>query len=124
MTDTDDELSQLLRDYRVLTPEQRDRLVRRVIERAKSERAAAIRNLFRRLWDWMKRRAAIAELQKYDDRMLRDIGIHRSEIEAAVTRSRGATGETLATLASCSARPANVKTAPAEIVGERSGRAA
>lgn len=35
---------------------------------------------------WLKRRATIRELQGLDDRMLADIGIERSEIEATVAR--------------------------------------
>ena len=34
---------------------------------------------------WLDRRRAIKALRELDDRALRDIGIHRSHIEAAVT---------------------------------------
>jgi|GEM_PF-2079566 len=42
------------------------------------------RSLIARWADARKRRAAILELQSFDDRMLRDIGIARSEIRAVV----------------------------------------
>jgi uncharacterized protein YjiS (DUF1127 family) len=84
MSHKEDELDLLLRDHRTLTPEQRGDLVRRVVERARAYRAAAIRDLFRRLFGWMRRRAAIAQLQALDDRMLKDIGLSRGEIETAV----------------------------------------
>jgi uncharacterized protein YjiS (DUF1127 family) len=38
-------------------------------------------NLVRRLADEWRRRAIIRELQRLDDRLLRDIGISRGEIE-------------------------------------------
>jgi uncharacterized protein YjiS (DUF1127 family) len=80
----DEEFDFLLRNARNLTPEQRDRLVRRAIVRAKAYRAQAFRDLFDRLVNWIKRRVAVARLQRLDDRMLKDIGITRGEIEAAV----------------------------------------
>jgi uncharacterized protein YjiS (DUF1127 family) len=86
MSHKDDELDRLLRDYRTLTPEQHAVLMRRAIERARAYRAQAIRALFRRLFGWIRRRAAVARLQALDDRMLKDIGLDRSEIEQAVRR--------------------------------------
>jgi|SRR5262245_2004194 len=80
----DRELDLLLRGYRMLTPEQRADLNRRLIERAHAYRAAAIKDLFHRLFGWIRRRAAAAQLRALDDRMLKDIGLTRGEIEQAV----------------------------------------
>lgn len=80
----DSQLDALIRGYRHLTPEQRDEVTRQVIAEARRLRAELIRDLFRRLSGWLRRRADVARLQRLDDRMLKDIGIGRSEIEAAV----------------------------------------
>jgi uncharacterized protein YjiS (DUF1127 family) len=45
--------------------------------------------LFAAAWRWRNRRKAIRALSGLDDRMLRDIGLARCEIESAV---RGAAG--------------------------------
>lgn len=84
MDEKDRELDLHLRCYRMLTPGQRARVNRRVIERARAYRAAAIRNLFERLFGWIARRDAAARLHALDDRMLKDIGLNRGEIEQAV----------------------------------------
>ena len=59
---------------------------------ADSAPATAFGGFIRMLADWANglaahwvRREAIKTLQAMDDRALRDIGIHRSHIEAAVT---------------------------------------
>ena len=93
-------------DWRELTPEQWSELRRNAIQRAELLRhqsnvamlrkaAALIRNGAARIADsmsntfaWLKtaadRRAAIKRLQKLDDRVLKDIGMDRSEIETVV----------------------------------------
>lgn len=95
MSENDDELDRLLRDYRTLSPEQHDRLVRRVVARARAHRRETIRFLLRQLFGWIgglagwiSRRAAVLRLQKLDDRSLKDIGISRGEIEVAVRPCR------------------------------------
>jgi uncharacterized protein YjiS (DUF1127 family) len=84
MSHEEDGFDRLLRDHRTLTSEQREEMLRGVVARARAYRAATIRDLFRRLFGWMSRRAAIAQLQALDDRMLKDMGLSRGEIEAAV----------------------------------------
>ena len=103
MTHQDDEFDMLLRHHRTLTPEQHDLLVRRAVERAKAYRAEAIRSLFRRLFGWIRRRAAVARLQALDDRTLKDIGINRCEIEAIVRDPERPPREPLPGLASVTA---------------------
>jgi len=78
------DIEALIAGYRRLTPAQYTRLQERVIERAKDLRAEHLRNLFSQLLSWRRRRTAIAELNALDDAMLKDIGLHRSGIEAAV----------------------------------------
>jgi uncharacterized protein YjiS (DUF1127 family) len=84
MSHQDKELDMQLRCYRMLTPMQRAEVNRRVVERARAYRAEAIKNLFRRLFGWIRRRAAAARLHALDDRMLKDIGLNRGDIEQAV----------------------------------------
>ena len=83
-----DNLEILIRNYERLTPEQRSLVQQRVIERAKTARAAFLRSLLSRLRSWLRRRAAIAELNALDDTALKDVGLHRSGIEAAVRETR------------------------------------
>jgi uncharacterized protein YjiS (DUF1127 family) len=84
MSHDDKELDMLLRGYQKLTAEQRADVNRRLIERARAYRAAAIQALLHRLFGWVRRRAAVAQLQALDDRMLKDIGLNRGDIEHAV----------------------------------------
>jgi uncharacterized protein YjiS (DUF1127 family) len=78
------DLQRLLGNYQMLDPEQQDLVRQRVMHEARRMRAEALRDLWRRLWAWACRRAAVARLHALDDRMLKDIGLDRSGIEAAV----------------------------------------
>src|SRR5262245_32312306 len=93
-------------EHRPLTPEQWDLLTRNAVRRAHEERVRMLRGVFvavgaalrravmavavaasghwRAYTGWLARRAAIKELGGLDDRVLKDIGLHRSEIESAV----------------------------------------
>lgn len=48
----------------------------------------AIRSAWQAYCKWYQRRAVQHYLSELDDRMLKDIGISRSQIEAAVSRGR------------------------------------
>jgi uncharacterized protein YjiS (DUF1127 family) len=85
-----------------LTTEQRFRLTRLIMAHARAARTQAMRDLLRGLFRpllripfaiiagwravalWHTRRQAMRELNGFDDRALHDMGIRRSEIEAAV----------------------------------------
>ena|SRR5436190_17244053 len=79
-----DDLDTLIRNYRTLRPAQQDRVRAQLVQRAHDLRAQALRGLFERFMAWRKRRAAVTQLQVLDDRMLKDMGLGRGEIETAV----------------------------------------
>jgi uncharacterized protein YjiS (DUF1127 family) len=58
-----------------------------VIARAKALRAEFLRELWRQITCWYQQRAALAQLSALDDAALKDIGLHRSGIEAAVVNA-------------------------------------
>lgn len=77
----------LMRDYRGLAPAEYTLVSDHVVERAKALRAEFLRGLFTSVLSWRRRRSAIAQLNALDDVTLKDIGLHRSGIEAAVVNS-------------------------------------
>ena len=78
----------LILNYRHLTPAGYSLLQRMAIERGKDLRAEFLRGLWRQVRYWRQRRTALAQLQALDDTALKDIGLHRSGIEAAVLGPR------------------------------------
>jgi uncharacterized protein YjiS (DUF1127 family) len=90
-----DRLDMKITDYQSLTPVGQALLRDQALAQARAERAKAIRALFRGLGSWIAARwaafrrwrelkAAVATLETFDDRQLKDIGLRRSEITGAV----------------------------------------
>ena len=100
MCESDNSVPQL--PWNQLTLEQRFRVTRLIMAHARAARTQALRDLLRALFTlllslpfaivagsravalWHTRRRAMCELNEFDDRALHDMGIRRSEIEAAV----------------------------------------
>ena len=80
------ELESLTLNYRRLGSADRNRILTLVAERAKALRTEFLREIWRQFVQWQERRSALAQLRALDDAALKDIGLHRSGIEAAVDR--------------------------------------
>jgi uncharacterized protein YjiS (DUF1127 family) len=85
------DLEYLILNYRRLTPAGHSLLQRLAVGRAKDLRAGFLRGLWRLVLSWRQRRVALAQLRALDDAALKDIGLHRSGIEAAVLSPRSGT---------------------------------
>jgi uncharacterized protein YjiS (DUF1127 family) len=79
-----DDLDYLILNYRRLTPSGRDLVKQLANQRARTLRTEFLRRFWQRIWSWNQRRIALAQLRALDDAALKDIGLHRSGIEAAV----------------------------------------
>jgi uncharacterized protein YjiS (DUF1127 family) len=80
-------LQPLVLDHRQLTPADYSRMRQLVTVRAKMLRTEFLRELWRQITSWHQRRTALAQLAALDDTALKDIGLHRSGIEAAVVKA-------------------------------------
>ncbi len=76
----------LIANHRRLTPAGHSLLLRLAMERAQATRTEYLRGLWRQVRGWWQARTAIAQLRALDDDALKDIGLHRSGIEAAVVK--------------------------------------
>lgn len=78
------ELENNVLSYRRPAPADRDLLRRKVVAQAKALRSEFLQELWREIYAWYQRRLALTQLRALDDAALKDIGLHRSGIEAAV----------------------------------------
>lgn len=78
------DLDFLTTNYRRLSPAGYSLLQRLAVERARALRAEFLRTVWREFLSWNERRVGLAQLRALDDAALKDIGLHRSGIEAAV----------------------------------------
>jgi uncharacterized protein YjiS (DUF1127 family) len=85
------DLEFLTLNYRRLIPADYSPLRQLVNERAKALRTEFLRELWRQITSWYQQRVALAQLRALDDAALKDIGLHRSGIEAAVLGPRPGT---------------------------------
>ena len=83
-----------IQDFDFFSPDSRRRIPegysRLVVARAKAMRTEFLRELWRQVRCWYQRRVALTQLRALDDSALKDIGLHRSGIEAALVN--GAAG--------------------------------
>lgn len=77
-------LEYLILNSRRLTPAGHSLLQCLAVKRAKALRAEFLHELWRRVRSWRQHRVALTQLRAMDDAALKDIGLHRSGIEAAV----------------------------------------
>ena len=75
-------------NYRRRAPAEHCIVPRLESERGKALRTEFLREFWRQLVAWSRRRAAVAQLRALDDAALKDIGLHRSGIEAAILNAQ------------------------------------
>ena len=79
-------------DWEALTPLQRSALTRDLVRQAHAARTRAVGRVllgWARYIRYRRRRRELAELAAMDDRALKDVGVNRFEIGAAIRSGRG-----------------------------------